>query len=80
MSALVYAGGYGTYRLLIALFFEHRLNGYAISSAELKPLDASLPLEVFKSAIEPLQQLLRDFGHWPLVLPFLLLGLAFPSL
>ena len=38
MSALVYAGGYGTYRLLIALFFEHRLNGYAISSAELKPL------------------------------------------
>ena len=77
ISALIYVGGYGTYRLLIALFFEHRLNGYAVSSAELKPLNAALPLEVLKSAVEPLQQLLRDFGHWPVVLPFLVLAVSY---
>ena len=53
ISALVYAGGYGLYRLLIPLFFEQRLNGYAVSSAEFKPFNAALPLEIAGSASDP---------------------------
>ena len=52
---------------------EHRLNGYALSSAELKPFDASLPMALFSSAVEPLHQLALDFGSWPVVFPLLLL-------
>ena len=69
LSAVVYAGGYGLYRLLFSLLFEHRLNRYASSAAELKPLDSALPMALSTSVIEPLQQLLADFGRWPLVLP-----------
>ena len=79
-SAVIYAGGYGLYRLLIALLYEQRLNGYAVSSAELKPFDAALPLALVNSASEPLQTLLRDFGHWPLLLPLLLLVFSYAAL
>ena len=77
MSALIYAGGYGFYRLLISLFFEQQLNGYAVNWATLMPLDAALPSTVLSFALEPFEQLFEDFGHWPLLLPFLVLALSY---
>lgn len=77
ISVLIYAGGYGIYRLLIALFFEHRLNGYALESAALTRLDADWPMTMIGFAFEPLQQLWKDFGHWPVVLPVLVLGFSY---
>ena len=77
ISAVIYAGGYGLYRLLIALFFEQRLNGYAVNSATLTPLDAAWPGTVLNFAVEPFEQLLEDFGHWPVVLPFLILVVSY---
>ena len=79
-SAAVYCGAFGTYRLLIALFAEHRLNSYASNSAEFKPIDASLPMALLRSAIEPLQQLVLDFGRWPVVFPLLLLVVSYGCL
>ena len=77
MSALIYAGGYGFYRLLISLFFEQRLNGYAVNSATLMPLDAALPSTALSFALEPFEQLFEDFGHWPVLLPFVVLALSY---
>ena len=76
-SAVLYCSGYGTYRLLIALFVEHRLNSYALSSAQFKPFDGSLPMALFSSAMEPLQQLALDFGRMPVGFPLLLLVLSY---
>lgn len=66
ISALVYAGGYGLYRLLIPLFFEQRLNGYAVSSAEFKPFNAALPLEIAGSASDPSRccSAISETGPW----------------
>ena len=80
ISALVYAGGYGIYRLLIALFFEHRLNGYALNSATLTPFNAAWPITVIGFAFEPFEQLVEDFGHWPVALPFLVLAVSYLAL
>ena len=79
-SAVVYGGGYGLYRLLFALFFEQRLNRYASSAAVFKPLDVQLLPSLISSAFEPVQQILRDFGDWPLVLPLLALLLTYAGL
>ena len=79
-SAGIYCGAFGAYRLLIALLSEHKLNSYAQSSAELKAFDVSLPLALWRSAVEPLQQLLSDFGRWPVVLPLLLLLISYGCL
>lgn len=76
-SAAVYCGAFGTYRLLIALFAEHRLNTYALNSAEFKAIDASLPMAQMRSAMEPLQQLVWDFGRWPVEFPLLLVVVSY---
>jgi len=78
-SGLVYAGGYGLYRLLIALLFEPRLNGYALESAELLPFNRDWPMAVVSAALEPSQWLIRDFGHWPVILPLLLLVFSYAA-
>ena len=80
VSAAVYGGGYGLYRLLFALLFEHRLNRYASSAAAFKPLDWQLPFALLGSALEPIQQVLRDFGAWPVVLPLIVLLLTYAGL
>ena len=77
ISAVIYAGGYGIYRLLIALFFEHRLNGYALNSATLTPFDTAWPATVIGFVFEPIEQLVEDFGQWPVVLPFLVLAASY---
>ena len=79
-SAAVYCGAFGTYRLLIALFAENRLNTYALNSAEFKAIDASLPMAQMRSAMEPLQQLVWDFGRWPVGFPLLLLVVSYGCL
>lgn len=79
-SVVIYAGGYGLYRLLIALFFEQKLNGYALNSATLTPFDAAWPITVLSFAVEPFKQLFKDFGHWPVLLPFLLLAASYAVL
>ena len=76
ISAVIYAGGYGIHRLLIALFFEHRLNGYALNSANLTPFDSASLLTVIGFAFETFEQLVEDFGQWPVVLPFLVLAFS----
>ena len=76
-SAAVYCGAFGTYRLLIALFAENRLNTYALNSAEFKAIDASLPMAQMRSAMEPLQQLVWDFGRWPVEFPLLLVVVSY---
>ncbi len=80
VSAAVYGGGYGLYRLLFALLFEHRLNRYASSAAAFKPLDWQLPLALLGSALEPIQQVLLDFGAWPVVLPLMVLLITYAGL
>ena len=79
-SAVVYCGGYALYRVLFALLFEYRLNRYASSAAVFKPLDLQLPLALLSSALEPIQQILRDFGDWPVVVPLIALFLVFAGL
>ena len=76
-GSVVYAGGYGLYRLCFALLFEHRLNRYASSAAEFKQLDLSLLQALSASALEPFQQLWDDFGRWPVVMPLLLFLLTY---
>ena len=80
VSSAVYGGGYGLYRLLFALFFEHRLNRYASSAAAFKPLDWQLPLALLRSVLEPIQQVLLDFGAWQVVLPLIVLLLTYTEL
>ena len=77
VSAIVYSGGYGAYRLLFALFFEQRLNGYASSAARLKPFDGELGTKIVLSAFEQFYVLGRDFSYLPVLLPFLCLFLAY---
>ena len=79
-SFVVYSGGFGMYRLLFALLFEYRLNRYASSAAEFKPLNVQLPMALMASAFEPFQQIFRDFGAWPVVLPLLVLLLTYAGL
>tara|TARA_B100000674_G_C37700622_1_gene850370 strand:+ start:489 stop:890 length:402 start_codon:yes stop_codon:yes gene_type:complete len=63
ISAFIYAGGYGICCLLIALFFEHRLNGYALNSAILTPFDSAWPATVIGFAFEPVEQLVKDSAN-----------------
>ena len=80
ISAVIYAGGYGLYRLVGALFFEQRLNGYAAGAAELKQFDSALALKLFISACEPLQMLAKDFSSLPVLLPFVLFFVSYAAL
>ena len=63
ISAVIYAGDYGICCLLIVLFFEHRLNGYALNSATLTPFDSAWPLTVIGFAFEPVKQLVKDSAN-----------------
>ena len=79
-SVVIYAGGYGLYRLVFSLFYEHKLNGYAAGASRLKSLDGSLIFKVGVSAFEPFQFLVKDFSYLPVLIPFLLLFLSYTIL
>ncbi len=79
-SVVIYAGGYGLYRLVFSLFYEYKLNKYASSASQLKPFDGSWVFEVVISAFEPFQLLAKDFSYLPVILPFLLLFLSYTVL
>ena len=80
LSAGVYGIGYGLYRLLYVLLFEHHLNGYAIRAAQLRSWNQSFPVAVLDAATEPLQLLWQDFGEWPVVMPLLLIIVTYTIL
>ena len=77
ISVVIYAGGYGFYRLILFVFFEYKLNKYAAGASELKLFDKSLISSIFISAFEPIQILIKDFNYLPILLPFLLLFSAY---
>jgi hypothetical protein len=80
LSSFVYCCGYGLYRLVYALLFEHRLNRYASGASEFKSLEPQLPLAWIVSAFEPIEQVLRDFGEWPVVIPVIALLFTYVGL
>ncbi len=80
VGLVIYAGGYGLYRVILVLFYEYKLNGYAAGASQLKSFDGSLPLGVVGSVLEPLQLLVEDFSYLPVLLPFLLLLLSYAVL
>ena len=79
-SAGIYGVGYGLYRLVFVLLFEHHLNGYAIRAAELRPWNWFLPSSILDAAIDPVRLLWQDFGAWPVVLPWLVLIVVYVAL
>lgn len=80
ISVVVYAGGYGLYRVLLALFHEHQLNKYAAAASQLRSFDDLVAFRVFASVLEPIQLLVEDFSYLPVLLPFLLLLLSYAVL
>lgn len=80
LSAGVYGIGYGLYRVVNSLLFEHYLNGYAISAAELIPFNQDLPMAMLDAATEPMQLVWQDFGASPVVMPLIFLVITYMAL
>lgn len=76
-SAVAYGVSLGLYRVLNAIWFDHRLTGYAADGARLKRIDFAGGQAFVLDAIKPWTQLVNDFGSWPVVLPSLLLLLVY---
>jgi len=76
-SGVAYGIALGGYRVLNAIWFDHRLTSYAADGARLKTIDSAGMKAFVLDAIKPWAQLVHDFGRWPVVLPWLLLLLVY---
>ena len=76
-SVVAYGIALGVYRVLNAIWFDHRLTSYAADGARFKTIDFAGAQALAVDVIKPWAQFVHDFGRWPVVLPLFLLLLLY---